>query len=107
MTGPAAYERLAELAEAERDAAAAGDLETAAALLARRTALAATLPAVPPADAADALRRAAEAHAAAATLLDEARTALGLALDHAARGRRTARGYGAGAGAGRRLDRSA
>lgn len=95
---PPGYELLATLGERALVAAGTGDAELLGRLIDDWTTTAAALPAVPAADAGPALARAAAAHAQLALLLEGARDRVGDELARGATGRRTAAGYGAGAG---------
>lgn len=96
-----AYDALAALGERALVAAGTGDGELLERLLGEWEALAAVLPAAPPAAAGPALTRAAAAHDQLGVLLRAARTDAGDGLARTSTGRRVASGYGArGAAAG-------
>lgn len=92
---PDAYEAIATLAERELELVRAGRLEDLAELQHRREALVAALPGAPPAQARDALARAARAQAAVTAALADGRERLAGELARLDRGRRGARGYAA------------
>jgi len=96
MSDLAPYERLVGLAEREAGLVAAGAWEDLAPLAAERAAIAAALPAVPPAEAAPLLHELAGLHAVAAGALAAARAEAGRELGALGRGRQAVRGYAAG-----------
>jgi hypothetical protein len=89
-----AYDRLADLAEAELAAITAGRTDDVPVLQAERDALAAALPLTPPAAARGALLRAGVAQAQIVAALTAARDAAGRELAHLRRGRGAVRAYG-------------
>ena len=89
-----AYDRLADLAEAELAAAQAGRHEQLRALQIERDLLASSLPLTPPAAARGALLRAGVAQAEIVAALSAARDAAGRELAHLRRGRGAVRAYG-------------
>jgi hypothetical protein len=98
------YAALVELAERERELVTAGRWDELPELHARRAELVATMPALPPAEARAALRRAQELQA---EVLDVLRRAIGdtaAELSHLRRAREAARGYAPARGDRRTLD---
>lgn len=89
-----AYERLADLAAAELVLARDGRVDELAATQASRVALVAGLPAVPPASARPALRRARLLQAELVAVLAAGREAAGRELASLRRGRGAVRAYG-------------
>ncbi len=93
----AAYEELAQLAEAELTLCEAGRFEELDALYERGTAIVAGLPETPPAAACEPLERAARAQAAVAEQLETGLAEARAELSRLRRGRDAARAYGASA----------
>jgi hypothetical protein len=98
----AAYEQLAESFELELELIGQGRLDERAQLAAERATLIASLPAEPPADAAQALKRAAIMQKRLTVEIVRRRTGVLLELAQLERVRRAAHGYAAG---GRRRSR--
>ncbi|HVX33330.1 MAG TPA: hypothetical protein VHA80_09340 [Solirubrobacterales bacterium] len=95
----AAYQRLAELAEAELAACEAGRPEDLATLYAEAESIRASLPGRPPAAAEPALRRAATAQQRISELLGTRLAARGADLEQLHRAREAAKAYATTAGA--------
>ena len=87
------YERLAAMIELELELAAAGEIEALASAAAQRRTFAASLPAVPPAAAADALRRAQLLHERAVIEALRVKEALIASLRQGERAIHATRGY--------------
>lgn len=100
------YAELADLAERELESAAGGRVEELAELQDHASALAARLPATPPAHARAALARAARAQDAAAAALDAALAATEAELTRLRRGRMGIKSYAASLGSSSTLDRA-
>jgi hypothetical protein len=90
MTG---YDALADFAQRELDLVSAGAMERLPELRAQRSALVATLPGTPPADARPALERAAALQSRVTAALEERLQATGAELRRLTQGRTAVRGY--------------
>jgi hypothetical protein len=90
MTG---YDALAEIAQRELDLVSAGAIERLPELRAERSALVATLPAIPPATARPALERTAALQARISALLEQRLQETGGELRRLTQGRTAMRGY--------------
>jgi hypothetical protein len=101
------YETLLTLGERELARARAGQWDAAGALAAERAALAARLPARPPADARPALEALAAVQAELLALVAAARDAVARELARVARGQGAVRGYGSATPPPRRVDDAA